>query len=100
MMTPQLAAWQATYGAQGLSVIGFTDDAVPIATANAQAWGMTYAVGSDVSGATGASYGVMALPTMFLIDKKGVIREVWTGFDPARHREMEKAFQALLAEPL
>jgi thiol-disulfide isomerase/thioredoxin len=99
MMAPQLSQWQGKYGAQGLQVIGFTDDAVPVATASAQAWGMSYTVGSDATGATSSAYGVMALPTMYLLDKKGVIREVYTGFDPGRHHEMEKAFIALLAEP-
>jgi thiol-disulfide isomerase/thioredoxin len=98
MMAPQLSQWQGAYAAQGLSVIGFTDDAVQVATENAQAWGMTYTVASDASGATSSGYGVSALPTMFLVDKKGVIRHAYVGFDPGRHREIEKAFAALLAE--
>jgi hypothetical protein len=36
---------------------------------------------------------------MFIIDKKGVIREVLVGYDPSRHAEIEKLLQALLAEP-
>lgn len=99
LVAPQLSQWQASYGAQGLSVIGFTDDPVPVATESAQAIGMSYTVASDASGGTGAAYGVSALPTMFLVDKKGVIREVFVGFSPSRHREVEKAIQALLAEP-
>jgi len=99
MMAPQLSQWQASYAAQGLSVIGFTDDPVPVAAENAQAMGIHYTVASDSSGGTTGAYGVGALPTMFLIDKKGVIREAYVGFDPGRHREIEKAFAALLAEP-
>jgi thiol-disulfide isomerase/thioredoxin len=99
MMAPQLSQWQASYGAQGLSVIGFTDDPVNVATQSAQAMGMSYTVASDESTATSAAYGVSALPTMFLVDKKGVVREAYLGFDPGRHREIEKAFAALLAEP-
>ncbi len=99
MMAPQLSQWQAAYGAQGLSVIGFTDDPVPVAAESAQAMGMSYTVASDASGGTTGGYGVSALPTMFLVDKKGVVREAYVGFDPGRHREIEKAFQALLAEP-
>jgi thiol-disulfide isomerase/thioredoxin len=99
MMAPQLAQWQAAYGAQGLSVIGLTDDPVTVAAQSAQAMGMSYTVASDESKATVGSWGVSALPTMFLVDKKGVIREAYMGFDPGRHREIEKAFAALLAEP-
>ena len=99
MMAPQLAQWQSAYGAQGLSVIGFTDDPVTVAAQSAQAMGMTYTVASDESGATKSAYGVSAIPTMFLVDKKGVVRELFLGFDPRQHREVEKAIVALLAEP-
>lgn len=99
MVAPKLSHLQSQFGAQGLSVIGFTTDAVPVATQAAQAMGMNYTVASDAGEGTNASYGVMALPTMFLVDKKGVIREVYVGFDPGRHKELERAVQALLAEP-
>jgi peroxiredoxin len=61
--------------------------------------GMTYTVASDAGEGVNGAYGVTALPTLFLIDKKGVIREAFVGFDPGRHRDIEKAVQALLAEP-
>jgi thiol-disulfide isomerase/thioredoxin len=99
MMAPQITQWQSTYGAQGLQVIGFTNDPVPVAAESAQSMGMSYTVASDASETVSTAYGVSALPTMFLVDKKGVIREAWVGFDPARHREIEKAMTALLAEP-
>jgi thiol-disulfide isomerase/thioredoxin len=99
MVAPQLSQWQSTYGAQGLSVIGFTTDTVEVAAQSAQAMGMTYTVASDGSGETSGAYGVGALPTMFLVDKKGVIREVYVGFDPGRHHELERTMRALLAEP-
>ena len=99
MTAPQLTQWQASYGAQGLAVVGFTDDPVPVAAQSAQAWGMTYTVASDSSAATSQGYGVTALPSIFLVDKKGVIRDVFVGFDPGRHAEIEKTMRALLAEP-
>jgi peroxiredoxin len=60
---------------------------------------LSYAVASDPHEATAGAYGVSALPTMFLIDKKGVIREVFVGYDPSRHKDLEKMIRALLAEP-
>ena len=98
-MSPQLSKWQAAYGAQGLSVVGLTTDPVKIATQTAQALDMRYAVGSDDSEDTMEAYGVRSLPTLFIIDKKGVIREVLVGYDPGRHREVEQLFKTLLAEP-
>ena len=69
------------------------------ATQGAQAMNMSYAVASDPKEATAAAYGVSALPTLFLIDKKGVIREIEVGYDPSHHKDLEKLIQTLLAEP-
>jgi thiol-disulfide isomerase/thioredoxin len=99
LMAPELSRWQSTYSAQGLTVVGLTSDPVPVASRMAQALDMRYALGSDTGDATAATYGVSALPTFFIIDKKGVIRDVVVGYDPARHKEVEKLLQTLLAEP-
>jgi thiol-disulfide isomerase/thioredoxin len=99
LISPQLSKWNAAYAAQGLRVLGVTSDAVTVATGTAQALAMSYSVASDTSQSTAAAYGVQALPTMFVIDKKGVIRDVLVGYDPSRHAEVEKLLQALLAEP-
>ena len=98
-MSPQLSKWQTAYEKQGLSIIGVTTDNVPTATRTAQALSMKYAVGSDVQGSVMNAYGVRAIPAMFVIDRKGVIREVLVGYDPVRHMEIEKLLQSLLAEP-
>jgi peroxiredoxin len=95
---PQLAKWQKTLQAQGLEVLGVTPDDVALASKAAVALGMNYAVASDTTGALRTAYGVRAVPTMFLVDKKGVIRDVFVGFDPHRHAEIEKQIKALLAE--
>jgi peroxiredoxin len=100
MSAPKLTSWQAKFGAQGLSVIGITDDPVDQASAGVHDFGMRYAaVGSDESYATQRAFGVRALPTVFVIDKRGVIRDVSVGFDPRKEVEMEALLRRLLAEP-
>jgi len=99
LLSPQLSKWQTTYSGQGLQVIGVTSDDVPLATKAATALGMKYAVASDANEAAMAAYGVKVLPTMFVIDKKGVIRDVVLGYDPAKHADFEKLLKTLLAEP-
>jgi peroxiredoxin len=99
LLSPHLSKWQTTYSGQGLQVIGLTTDEVPVATKAALALGMKYAVASDKNEAAMGAYGVKVLPTMFIIDKKGVIREVVLGFDLAKHAELEKLLKKLLAEP-
>jgi peroxiredoxin len=100
MSAPKLTSWQAKFGAQGLSVIGITDDPVEQASAGAQDFGMRYAaVASDESYTTQRAFGVRALPTVFVIDKRGVIRDVSVGFDPRKEAQMEALLRRLLAEP-
>lgn len=95
---PGLSAWQARYGAQGLSVIGITDDPVAEASEGASRFGMRYSVASDESNGTQRAFGVRALPTLFIIDKRGVIREVSVGYDPENEGAIENLLQRLLAE--
>jgi thiol-disulfide isomerase/thioredoxin len=99
MLTPKLSAWQAKYGAQGLSVIGITDDPVASAVEGITSFGIKYPVATDESSATQRAFGVHALPTMFIIDKRGVVREVAVGFDPQRDAELEALVMKLLSEP-
>ncbi len=99
VMSPLLSKWQTAYGAQGLAIVGVTGDPVETATRAAQALDMRYAVASDKNDATAELYSVRALPTMYVIDKKGVIRDILVGYDPSRHKELEKLLQSLLAEP-
>jgi thiol-disulfide isomerase/thioredoxin len=100
MSAPKLSSWQAKFGAQGLSVIGITDDPVSEASQGAQSFGMKYAaIGTDTSYTTQRAFGVRALPTVFVIDKRGVIRDVSVGFDPRKEAEMEALLRRLLSEP-
>lgn len=99
LIVPHLSELHDELGAQGLSVVGITSDSVKVASRTARSWEMTYNVASDVKDETAASYGVGALPTMFLIDKRGVIREVFVGFHPAQGAVLKKKIKALLAEP-
>jgi thiol-disulfide isomerase/thioredoxin len=99
MATPKLTSWQAKFGAQGLSVIGITDDPVAEASQGVISFGMKYsAIATDPSYATQRAFGVRALPTVFVIDKRGVIRDVSVGFDPRREEEIERLLVRLLAE--
>jgi len=46
------------------------------------------------------TYGVETMPTSFIIDKKGVVREIHHGFAKADIIEIEHTVKQLLAEPL
>jgi thiol-disulfide isomerase/thioredoxin len=96
---PKLDAMQARYGAQGLSVLGVsTEDAQDVATFM-QRMAMRYGVAVDKHAQTTRSYGVASLPTLVVIDKRGVVRDVAIGFDPGADARLDATVRTLLAEP-
>jgi thiol-disulfide isomerase/thioredoxin len=99
ILSPVLSGWQARYGAQGLTVIGVTTDPPELAATAKEALGMRYPVASDAQAETSKAYGVSALPTLFVIDKKGVVRDVSVGYDPGHDAAAEALVKTLLAEP-
>jgi len=96
---PQLGSLQAKYGPQGLSVVGITSDDAQAAADHARKTGMAFAAASDIDGSTNKAYGVTSLPTLFVVDKTGVVRDVVVGWEPGQDAKVERIVQALLAEP-
>jgi thiol-disulfide isomerase/thioredoxin len=95
---PKLDALQARYGAQGLNVLGISTEDPADVGAYAQRMALHYAVGADSHGTTTRAYGVVSLPTLVLIDKRGIVRDVSVGYDPTAEAHLESTIQALLAE--
>jgi thiol-disulfide isomerase/thioredoxin len=98
-VAPVLSGWQARYGAQGLNVVGITTDPATAAASFKEQLGLRYPMASDPHGATSSLYGVSALPTLFVVDRHGVVREVTVGTGPDESARLEALVQALLAEP-
>jgi thiol-disulfide isomerase/thioredoxin len=95
---PHLDALQARYGARGLTVLGLsTEDAQEVALF-AQRMGLRYAIGADRGAETTRTYGVMTLPTLVAIDRRGIVREVLTGYDPGGAGRIDALVRELLAE--
>jgi thiol-disulfide isomerase/thioredoxin len=98
-LAPELSALQARYGAQGLSVVGITTDPAEAAAAFKEHVDMRYPIAIDAHAETSRAYGVSALPTLFIVDKRGVVRDVGVGFDPDHGSQLEALVKTLLAEP-
>jgi peroxiredoxin len=99
LAAPHLSALQARYGAQGLTVVGITTDDAEKAATFAQNVEARFPIVLDPDGDTTGAYGVSELPTLFLVDKRGVVRHVEVGFGPAGAAEVERLVKELLAEP-
>jgi thiol-disulfide isomerase/thioredoxin len=98
VFVPKLDALQARYGAQGLKVVGVsTEDAQEVALF-AQRMSLRYAIAVDKHAETTRSYGVVSMPTLVVIDKRGVVRDVSVGYDPTGDARLDATLRALLAE--
>jgi len=98
MLAPRLSALKEKFGAQGLTVVGITTDEAEKAAVFAEKHQMRYGIVVDKDGDTSRAYGVSALPTMLLVDKKGVVRDVFIGYDPSGDARLEATLKTLLAE--
>jgi thiol-disulfide isomerase/thioredoxin len=96
---PTLDALQARYGAQGLTVLGVsTEEEQEVALFTRHA-AMRYGVAVDREGQTTRAYGVVSLPTLVIIDKRGVVRDIAIGVDPGLDARLDATVRSLLAEP-
>jgi thiol-disulfide isomerase/thioredoxin len=100
MIVPRLSALKDKLGAQGLSVVGVTTDEEQKAADYASKNQMRYPSVIDKDGDTSRAYGISGLPTMLVLDKRGVVREVFVGFDPSADAKLEALVKTLLAEPV
>ena len=98
VMAPTLNGWHDRYSAQGVTVLGVTSDPVDVASRTAGELGMGYPLASDSSGHMLQAYRAYALPTLFVIDKQGNVRDVLIGYSTPRLREIEALVRKLIAE--
>jgi len=98
VVIPKLGDLQARYGAQGLAVVGMSTEEAQDVALFARRTAMPYAVGVDRHAETTRLYGVISLPTLVIIDKRGIVREVAVGYDPGDDSRLEATVRTLLAE--
>jgi len=96
-LLPTLNGWHDRFGPQGATVISVTMDPLEQAATDAFQLGMHYPVLADPDGRTAAVYQAFALPTLFLIDRRGIVRDVAVGFDPAQLARIERRLVEILS---
>lgn len=97
---PLLDALHRKHAARGFTVIGVNKDA---ALADAQRFLKRVPVGfllaQDEKDALARAFDVKAMPSGYLIDRKGVVRRVHRGFTSETAAALEREIEQLLAEP-
>ncbi|MBL8682948.1 MAG: redoxin family protein [Myxococcales bacterium] len=94
---PWLDGLQQRLGPRGLTVVGVTDESAPVARRLSSSLGIRYAIATDRTASI--RWAVSSLPTLVVIDRRGVVREVYAGMDPARTAALEGLVRRLLNEP-
>jgi thiol-disulfide isomerase/thioredoxin len=97
MLVPVLNDWHARYGAQGVEVIGVTAEPVGLASRAAYQLGAEYAIAADDTGRTSRAYRALAIPTVFVIDRRGTVRDVAVGYSRSRLSELDQLISDLVA---
>jgi peroxiredoxin len=97
-LLPAMNALHERYEPEGATVIGVTMDPAEKAKNAVFELGMRYPVLSDPEGTTSQSYQAFALPTVFVIDRAGVVRDVFVGYDPDHVERVKHTLDRLLHE--
>ena len=98
---PEIHALYEQYRDQGFEVVAITiDDPVEDALdfLNDMETPLSYNVVLDLTAAIMDQYGVVGMPTSFLIDREGIVRKVHKGFREGDTQLLEQALLGLLAE--
>ncbi len=95
---PWMSQMQKKYGSRGFAIVAINvdkkrSDAQRFLQQNAASFALVY----DESGATPAAYGVKGMPSSYLIDARGNIAFIETGFFDERKDALEEKIKTLLA---
>ncbi|HWZ91005.1 MAG TPA: redoxin domain-containing protein [Polyangiaceae bacterium] len=98
LLSPVLEQWHERFTAQGVVVAGVAAEEMTVVTRSAYQLGIAYPVFADPSGATTKAYRAMALPTVFVLDKGGTVRDVMVGYSTPGLSRLETLVKRLIAE--
>jgi thiol-disulfide isomerase/thioredoxin len=97
---PFLNGLEREFRDRGLQVVGINvDERAGDAVEFLRRYRASFAVARDSGGACPRAFGVVGMPSSYLIDRRGVIREVHVGFRDSDAAARRAQVERLLAEP-
>jgi len=98
LLSPVLEGWHERFTPQGVVVAGVAAETMPVVTRSASQMGIGYPLFADPSGRTTKAYRAMALPTVFVLDKGGRVRDVMVGYSSPGLARLETLVKRLIEE--
>ena len=97
---PALEALYRKHGAAGFAVVGVNKDVNEDDSRRfLQRVPVTFTLVKDADDRLARSFGVKAMPSGYLVDRRGIVRRVHRGFTDATAAELDEEIQSLLREP-
>jgi thiol-disulfide isomerase/thioredoxin len=91
-----LNGWKSRYGDQGLSLLGIALEPADDTRLAVRHLGIDFPIAADESLTTAKSYHGGAVPTLFVIDQNGTVRDVMIGYSTSRLVQLEALIARLL----
>jgi peroxiredoxin len=96
---PFLNDLQRELGNQGFQVLGVNLDEKPEDTRNfLKKFPAQFAIAADAGGTCPRDFGVMGMPSSYLIDREGVVRHVHMGFRTGDAEQLRRLVKGLLSD--
>jgi len=98
LLGPTLDAWHRDYLSRGAQVVGITVDLPQVGLEVARRAQMGYPLGSDPDAEVTRSYMASQIPTLFIIDSQGIVRDAIVGYSEERLSGARALIERLLSE--
>jgi peroxiredoxin len=98
-LAPSFDALHARWQAQGALVLGVSGEPYDLAADGARELRVGYPLAVDPTGDCTRNFGAYALPSVFVVDRQGTVRDVMVGWNTERLAQIEALVERLLAEP-
>ncbi len=98
VMGPTLDTWHREFMGRGAQVVGITVDQPELGLEVARRAQMGYTLGSDPDATITRTYMASQIPTLFVIDTKGIIRDAVVGYSSERLAETRALIERLIEE--
>lgn len=96
---PFLNELHGQLGGQGLQIVGVNlDENADDAKAFLAKYPASFTVAGDVSKQCAKDFGVKAMPSSYIIDRKGIVHHIHLGFRPGEAKELRLLVETLLGD--